>query len=271
MNTEAVGLGRTGAGLGRIGQVFGEAACFQGREPGSSPTSGTVFPQVRWFFDPRVCTNCTLMGPFGGLSWWPLLGGFLLSCGWAPFLARYFFMTFPGGDYMICLKSRDVRRWRSSRHSQPGRMTFLGFGVGASAYHNGTVIEDTPEAGGQTALPGLSDAADRALRRDLEELRLDNARLRKLLELTEAESKAAHLAQAVIPVVMHPGPVTMESSPDAKVRLFQDLFRARSDVYAVRWENSRDGRSGWVPVSCRLHRSLLRIICAERSTLASIP
>lgn len=126
-------------------------------------------------------------------------------------------------------------------------MTFLGFGVGASAYHNGTVIEDTPEAGGQTALPGLSDAADRALRRDLEELRLDNARLRKLLELTEAESKAAHLAQAVIPMVMHPGPVTMESSPEAKVRLFQDLFRARSDVYAVRWENSRDGRSGWVP------------------------
>ncbi|MCX6499586.1 MAG: DEAD/DEAH box helicase family protein [Arthrobacter sp.] len=109
------------------------------------------------------------------------------------------------------------------------------------------MIEDTPEAGGQTALPGLSDAADRALRRDLEELRLDNARLRKLLELTEAESKAAHLAQAVIPMVMHPGPVTMESSPEAKVRLFQDLFRARSDVYAVRWENSRDGRSGWVP------------------------
>lgn len=126
-------------------------------------------------------------------------------------------------------------------------MAFISFGVVASADHNGTVIEDTPEAGDQTALPGLSDAADRALRRELEELRLDNARLRKLLELTEVESKAAHLAQAVIPAVLHHGPVTMESSPEAKVRLFQDLFRARRDVYAVRWENSRDGRSGWVP------------------------
>jgi superfamily II DNA or RNA helicase len=109
------------------------------------------------------------------------------------------------------------------------------------------VIEDTPEVGSQTALPGLSRAADRALRRELAELRLDNARLRKLLELTEAESKAAHLAQAVLPSVVHHGPVTMDSSPEAKVRLFQDLFRARNDVYAVRWENSRDGRSGWVP------------------------
>ena len=156
-------------------------------------------------------------------------------------------MTFPGGDYMICLKSRDVRRWRSSRHSQLGWMTFLGFGVGASAYHNGTVIEDTPEAGGQTALPGLSDAAGRALSRELEELRLENARLRKLLELTESESKAPHQDQPAIPAVVNRGPVTMESSPEAKVRLFQDLFRARSDVYALRWENSRDGRSGWVP------------------------
>lgn len=61
------------------------------------------------------------------------------------------------------------------------------------------------------------------------------------------ESEAAHLAQAAIPSVVHHGPVTMESTPEAKVRLFQDLFRARSDIYAVRWENSRDGRSGWVP------------------------
>lgn len=117
----------------------------------------------------------------------------------------------------------------------------------ASAEQNGAVIENTPEPGGQTALPGLSDPASRALRRELEELRLDNARLRKLLELTEAESKAAHLAQAVIPSVVHHGLVTMDSSPEAKVRLFQDLFRARNDVYAVRWENSRDGRSGWIP------------------------
>jgi regulator of replication initiation timing len=106
--------------------------------------------------------------------------------------------------------------------------------------------EDTSEASGQTALPSLSDLAGGALRLELEELRLENARLRKLLEVTTTESKAARLAQAAIPEVMHHGPVTMDSSPEAKVRLFQDLFRARNDVYAVRWKNSRDGRSGWV-------------------------
>ena len=109
------------------------------------------------------------------------------------------------------------------------------------------VSEDIPAGAGQTALPGLSDAADNALRRELEELRRDNDRLRKLLELTEIESRAPHQDQPVIPAVMHRGPVSMDSSPVEKVCFFQDLFRARSDVYALRWENPRDGRSGWVP------------------------
>ncbi len=39
----------------------------------------------------------------------------------------------------------------------------------------------------------------------------------------------------------------MRSAPEDKVRFFLDLFRCRSDVYAVRWENRRDGRSGWMP------------------------
>ncbi|WP_307857046.1 TOTE conflict system archaeo-eukaryotic primase domain-containing protein [Pseudarthrobacter albicanus] len=106
---------------------------------------------------------------------------------------------------------------------------------------------DTPEAAGQTVLPLFLDAAGGALVRELEELRRDNARLRKLLELTESESTAPHQDQPAIAAVVHHGPVTMESPPEAKVRLFQDLFRARNDIYAVRWENERDGRSGWVP------------------------
>jgi hypothetical protein len=36
-------------------------------------------------------------------------------------------------------------------------------------------------------------------------------------------------------------------APKDKVRFFVDLFRCRSDVYAQRWENRRDGRSGWMP------------------------
>jgi hypothetical protein len=39
----------------------------------------------------------------------------------------------------------------------------------------------------------------------------------------------------------------MESRSAEKVRFFFDLFRCRTDIYAVRWENRRDGRSGWMP------------------------
>ena len=46
VHTLGFGSGRTGAGLGRIGDVSGGVQCLQGLEPGSSPTSGTVFPQV---------------------------------------------------------------------------------------------------------------------------------------------------------------------------------------------------------------------------------
>ena len=42
-------------------------------------------------------------------------------------------------------------------------------------------------------------------------------------------------------------PVSMRSAPKDKVRFFLDLFCCRSDVYALRWENRRDGRSGWMP------------------------
>jgi hypothetical protein len=50
VNTFAVGLGRRGAGLARIAHVYGSAQCLQGRKSGSSPTSGTVLPQVSAFW-----------------------------------------------------------------------------------------------------------------------------------------------------------------------------------------------------------------------------
>ncbi|MGY4103822.1 TOTE conflict system archaeo-eukaryotic primase domain-containing protein [Nocardia sp. R16R-3T] len=39
----------------------------------------------------------------------------------------------------------------------------------------------------------------------------------------------------------------MRSAPEAKVRFYLDLFRCRPDIYAIRWENRQDGRSGWMP------------------------
>lgn len=107
----------------------------------------------------------------------------------------------------------------------------------------------------QPTLPGLDEATPAPqmnkrlpadLMRELEELRLENARLRNLLALTDEEAQAARRDQTAVPPRAS-GPVTRDSPPQAKIRFFQDLFRARTDIYALRWENSREGRAGWVP------------------------
>ena len=112
---------------------------------------------------------------------------------------------------------------------------------------NGVVSDYTSELPEQDPLPGLNTGRDPALARELAELRLDNARLRKLLELSEEQAAAAHADQPVFAATMPAGPVTMHSTPETKVLFFESLFRCRNDVYATRWENTQDGRSGWVP------------------------
>lgn len=81
---------------------------------------------------------------------------------------------------------------------------------------------------------------------ELETLRADNMRLRRLLQLSEQQARAADPDQATLTGAPE-SPVNMESTPEDKVRFYLDLFRCRSDVYALRWENRRDGRSGWMP------------------------
>ena len=81
---------------------------------------------------------------------------------------------------------------------------------------------------------------------ELETLRTDNVRLRRLLKLSEEQARAADADQATLTGAPE-SPVSMRSAPKDKVRFFFDLFRCRSDVYALRWENRRDGRSGWMP------------------------
>jgi superfamily II DNA or RNA helicase len=82
--------------------------------------------------------------------------------------------------------------------------------------------------------------------RELAELRAENARLRRLLKLSGAEAAPPGPAQAGF-FEAPPGPVHAESPPEAKVALFGALFAARTDIYAVRWENARTGRAGWLP------------------------
>lgn len=49
VHTFRFGSGLKDVGLGGISYVFAGSQCLQGLESGSSPTSGTVFPQVSGF------------------------------------------------------------------------------------------------------------------------------------------------------------------------------------------------------------------------------
>ena len=84
------------------------------------------------------------------------------------------------------------------------------------------------------------------LRAELTTLRAENARLLRLLELTPDEARPAGPSQTAI-FEAAPGVVHAESSPAAKVAFYASLFAARTDVYAVRWDNARSGKSGWMP------------------------
>jgi hypothetical protein len=81
---------------------------------------------------------------------------------------------------------------------------------------------------------------------ELAQLRAENARLRRLLKLTRAEAAPPGSAQAGF-FEAPPGPVHAGSPAEAKVALFAALFAARTDVYAIRWENARSGKAGWLP------------------------
>ena len=80
---------------------------------------------------------------------------------------------------------------------------------------------------------------------------MENRRLRDLLGLGR-EDRAAPVSAWEPTLFPAEGPslasgVTQQSSSQQKVALFRALFRGRDDVYALRWENGRTGRSGWGP------------------------
>ncbi len=81
------------------------------------------------------------------------------------------------------------------------------------------------------------------LRRELDRLRAENARLTRLLDLRGQDTAPGH-EQLAVPA---PTLVTMASPERDKLALYADRFQARIDVHAVRWENARTGVSGWMP------------------------
>ena len=81
---------------------------------------------------------------------------------------------------------------------------------------------------------------------ELESLRAENQRLRKLLKTHGiAIPDTAKPEDATVPETTTA--VTKRSPLADKITLFMSLFRGRPDVYARRWE-SKDGRAGYSPV-----------------------
>ena len=81
-------------------------------------------------------------------------------------------------------------------------------------------------------------------------LREENDRLRRLLGLTDERSADPPVAWE--PTLFSPPPVVCpvvdrRSSPAEKIALFRALFSGRDDVFALRWQNDRTGKSGWSP------------------------
>lgn len=83
---------------------------------------------------------------------------------------------------------------------------------------------------------------------ELARLRAENARLLRLLELTPEQAALPRPAQAGF-FEAPPGPVHGGSTPQEKVAFFGALFAARTDVYAVRYDNRRTGKAGWAPAT----------------------
>ena len=84
------------------------------------------------------------------------------------------------------------------------------------------------------------------LRSSVAELRMENQRLLTMLRLTSAQARPPGPVQTGI-FDQAPGNVDVASSAASKVAFFRALFAARTDVYAVRWDNPRTGKSGWMP------------------------
>ncbi|MHB8329354.1 MAG: TOTE conflict system archaeo-eukaryotic primase domain-containing protein [Acidimicrobiales bacterium] len=86
----------------------------------------------------------------------------------------------------------------------------------------------------------------RNLRCELKTLRRENARLERLLGLTGLPALPEEQARRPLFGGI-PGAVDASSSQSDKVTFFLNLFAGREDVHALRWENERTGRSGWMP------------------------
>jgi superfamily II DNA or RNA helicase len=102
---------------------------------------------------------------------------------------------------------------------------------------------------------------------DLDRLRRENARLIGLLEAHGIAWRSDEPAPTETAPIAKAAPTNGPSSTQKKVALFRRLFRGRDDVYALRWQSSNSGRSGYGPACANEWRPGLcekpRISCRD--------
>jgi superfamily II DNA or RNA helicase len=112
------------------------------------------------------------------------------------------------------------------------------------------IMADTDRATDKDGAVGDgTEAQDPAI--ELARLREENARLRGLLGLDDrpADGHSMAWSPTLLSTSVAGPPVDAGSSNEVKLELFRSLFGARSDVYALRWENPSTGKSGWSPAA----------------------
>jgi hypothetical protein len=90
---------------------------------------------------------------------------------------------------------------------------------------------------------------DPAILAEVAELREENARLRSLLEL-ETRQDDGHRHGWTPTLFSQPTEAALidrAASAEEKLMLVRTLFGARSEVFAIRWENASTSKSGWSP------------------------
>jgi hypothetical protein len=77
--------------------------------------------------------------------------------------------------------------------------------------------------------------------KECEQLRLENQKLKEILEYHNINANATHSFQKKTDIN-----VTKKQKIQQRIKIFKNIFKGRTDVFAVRWE-SKNGKSGYSP------------------------
>jgi hypothetical protein len=132
-------------------------------------------------------------------------------------------------DAKLRALQRQLQELEEKRKEILGQIDRLGLGTGAKTLNVAEAAAPAPTRPRQAAIPGLFEPYD--------------------MPPCASTAQPAPAAAAAAPeLARNIGPVTSSSRPTDRVALFRSLFRGREDVYALRWESLKTGKSGYQPV-----------------------